>query len=105
MRGRPAAHDSIFSGSAPVYADAISVPAWSRIRRKMMVFHDQKITPAPMFTDCPPRNSNLAGFRDSDRINTLDLPDDECLPEITKSIESAMKAEETTSVRQSCAKF
>jgi len=52
-----------------------------------------------MLTDVPPRNSNLAGFRESDRITTLDLPDDACLPEIAKSIESAMKAEQIARVR------
>ena len=29
-----------------------------------------------MLTDCPPRKSNLAGFQESDRRETLDLPQD-----------------------------
>ena len=44
-----------------------------------------------MLTDAPPRNSSLDGFQESDRITTLDLPDNASLPEIAKSIESAMK--------------
>jgi hypothetical protein len=58
-----------------------------------------------MPTDAPPRKSNLAGFWESDRITTLDVPDDPCLPEIAKSIESAMKAEEIPGVRRACAEF
>jgi hypothetical protein len=58
-----------------------------------------------MITDAPPRKSNLAGFQESDRITTLDLPRDECLPEIAKSIESAMKAEQIAKVHQFCAEF
>ncbi len=58
-----------------------------------------------MLTDAPPRKPNLEGFRDSDRINTLDLPPDECLPAIAKSIEAAMKAERTANVRSACAEF
>jgi hypothetical protein len=48
-----------------------------------------------MLTDAPPRKSNLAGFRESDRITTLDLPPDACLPAIAKTIESAKKAAAT----------
>jgi hypothetical protein len=58
-----------------------------------------------MLTDSPSRNSNLAGFRESDQITTLDLPDDAFLPAIAKSIESAMKAEQTAGVRRACAVF
>jgi hypothetical protein len=47
-----------------------------------------------MLTDAPPRKSNLAGYQESDRITTLDLPNDASLPEIAKSIESAMQAEQ-----------
>jgi hypothetical protein len=35
-----------------------------------------------MLTDAPPRNSNLGGFQENDRSNTLDLPSDSCLPAI-----------------------
>lgn len=58
-----------------------------------------------MLTDPPPRNSNLAGFRESERINTLDLPDDRRLPEIAKCIESAMKSEQIAAARRACAEF
>lgn len=61
--------------------------------------------PLPMLTDAPPRNSNLAGFRESDRLTRLDLPDDASLPAIAKSIESAMKAEQIARVRSACAEF
>ena len=62
-------------------------------------FAVKKEVSEPMLNDAPPRNSNLAGFQKSDRITTLDLPPDACLPEIAKSIESAMKAEQTARVR------
>jgi hypothetical protein len=58
-----------------------------------------------MLTDAPPRKSNLAGLRESDRINSLDLPDDAHFPEIAKAIESAMKSEQTAGVRSTCAEF
>jgi hypothetical protein len=58
-----------------------------------------------MLTDSPPRKSNLAGFQESDWLTRLDLPDDECLPEIAKSIESAMKTEEIAGVRRACSEF
>jgi hypothetical protein len=45
-----------------------------------------------MVTDNPPCTSNRAGFLESDRIRTLDLPQDGRLTAIAKSIESAMKA-------------
>lgn len=59
-----------------------------------------------MLTETAPRqSSHLAGFRKSDRLTTLDLPDDACLPEIAKSIESAMKAEKIAGVRRASAGF
>ena len=58
-----------------------------------------------MLTESLPRKSNLAGFRESDRLTRLEVPDDASLPAIAKSIESAMKSEQTTKVRQSCAEF
>jgi hypothetical protein len=58
-----------------------------------------------MLTDAPPRKSNLAGFQESERINTLDLPPDDRLPAIAKSIELTIKAEEIASVRRACAEF
>ena len=58
-----------------------------------------------MFTDAPPRNSNRAGFLESDRVKALDLPQDGSLLGISKSIESAMKAGQTAGVRRACAEF
>ena len=57
-----------------------------------------------MLTDAPPRK-HLAGFRESDRIKSLDLPADDRLPAIAMSIESAMKACQTAAVRSACAEF
>jgi hypothetical protein len=58
-----------------------------------------------MVTDTPPRKTNSAGFLESDRIKTLDLPQDGRLPTITKSIDSAMKSETSADVRRACAEF
>ena len=58
-----------------------------------------------MITDAPPRNSNRTGFLESDRIRTLDLPQDGRLPAIAKSIESAMKTGKSADVRRACAEF
>lgn len=58
-----------------------------------------------MLTDAPPRNSNRAGFSESDRIRTLDLPRNGTLLTITKSIESAMKVGSSTDARRACAEF
>jgi len=58
-----------------------------------------------MITDAPPRRSNLAGFRESDRINTVDLPQDGRLHTIAMSIESAMKADQMGAVSTACTEF
>jgi hypothetical protein len=58
-----------------------------------------------MLTDAPPRKSDLAQFRESDRITTLDLPGNDSLLAIAKSIESAMKDELLATVRHACAEF
>ena len=58
-----------------------------------------------MLTDAPPRNADRAGYLESDRIRTLDLPQNGCLLTIGQSIESAMKAGETADVRSPCAEF
>ena len=58
-----------------------------------------------MLTDAPPRKTNSAGFLESDRIKTLDLPQDGRLPTITKSIDFAMKSETSAHVRNACAEF
>jgi hypothetical protein len=45
-----------------------------------------------MLTDSPPRKANYReGFHESDRIKTLDLPQDGSLLAISRSIEAAMK--------------
>ena len=58
-----------------------------------------------MLTDAPPRNSNRAGFLESEQIRTLDLPQDGRLLRIAKFIEGATKAENGTDVRRACAEF
>jgi len=58
-----------------------------------------------MLTDAPPRKANRAGFLESDRISTLDLPQGVRLPSIAKSIEAAMKSETSGDVRRFCAQF
>jgi len=58
-----------------------------------------------MLTDASPRNSNRAGFLESDRTATLDLPLDGHLAAIAKSIESAMSNGKTPDVRRACAEF
>ena len=58
-----------------------------------------------MITDALPRNANRAGFLASDRIKTLDLPQNGRLPTIAKSIESAMKAGNSVDTRRACTKF
>jgi hypothetical protein len=58
-----------------------------------------------MLTDAPPRNGNRAGFLKSDRIAALALPDNERLPTIAKSIESAMQTGKTAEVRRPCTEF
>jgi len=58
-----------------------------------------------MLTDAPPRKANRAGFLESDRIRTPDLPHDGRLLTITKSIESGMKAGASADVRRACADF
>jgi len=58
-----------------------------------------------MLTDSPPRNADRAGYLESDRIRTLDLPQNGSLLTIAHSIESAMKTEKTADVRRACAEF
>jgi hypothetical protein len=59
-----------------------------------------------MLTDAPPRKaSRHAGFLESDRIKTLDLPQDGRLLTIAQSVESAVKAGTTAGVRRACAEF
>ena len=58
-----------------------------------------------MLTDAPPRKANRAGFLESDRIRTLDLPLNADLQEIAQRLESAMKADKIRDVRSACADF
>jgi len=58
-----------------------------------------------MLTDASPRKANRAGFSESDRIRTLDLPQDGRWLTISQSIKSAMKSETTADVRRACAEF
>jgi len=58
-----------------------------------------------MLTDVPPRKANRARFLESDRIRTLDLPQDGRLPTIAKSIESAMTVGQSAVVLRACAEF
>jgi hypothetical protein len=58
-----------------------------------------------MLTETPPRNKNREAFQESDRTKTLDLPDNENLPDIAKAIESAMQTGKTAGVRSACAEF
>jgi len=58
-----------------------------------------------MLTDAPPRKASRAGFLESDRIGTLDLPQNGHLLTIAKSIESAMQAGRSADARRACAEF
>jgi hypothetical protein len=58
-----------------------------------------------MLTDAPPRSANRAGFAESDRRSTLELPQGSELIECAKAIESAVEAESRTAVRRACAEF
>ena len=59
-----------------------------------------------MFTDTPPQGKDRVDYLESDRINTLDLPQGaRLLPEIAKKVEAAMQTGKTTEVRIACAEF
>jgi hypothetical protein len=58
-----------------------------------------------MITDIPSHKAKQAGFLESDRIRTLDLPQDRSLLTITKSVESAMAAGRSRDVRAACTEF
>lgn len=59
-----------------------------------------------MFTDAPPRSKDRQGFLESDRANTLNLPQDtRLLPELARNIEAAMQSGKTTEVRVACSDF
>ncbi len=58
-----------------------------------------------MLTDAPPRDGNLARFIESDRLSTLDLPDNRNILGIATVIESAMQTGKAAAVRLPCAEF
>ena len=58
-----------------------------------------------MLTDSPPSKANLAAFQESDRRETLNLPQDGSLFTPAKSIELAMASGTTAIVRNACAEF
>jgi hypothetical protein len=59
-----------------------------------------------MLTDTSPRKANYReGFLESDRIKTLDLPQNGSLLAIARSIELAVKVGSSADVRRACAEF
>jgi len=58
-----------------------------------------------IITDAHPRSRSRAGYVESDRITTLDLPSDGRLPHLTKSIDTAMQSGKTADVRHACTDF
>jgi hypothetical protein len=58
-----------------------------------------------MLTDVPPRKRSLRLFLESDRLNTLALPDDDRLIRIADRIDLAMKAGGTKGVRIASEEF
>jgi hypothetical protein len=58
-----------------------------------------------MFTDAPPRKTNREDFLKSDRIRTLDLPQNGGLLPSAKSIEVAMTEGTSAAVRRACVDF
>jgi hypothetical protein len=57
-----------------------------------------------MLTDSPPRKAS-AQFLESDRIKSLDLPQDGRLPAIASSVASAINGKKISDVRNACAEF
>jgi len=55
-----------------------------------------------MLTDPPPRKAERVKFRESDRLTSLDLPQNGNLVEIALSIEEAMVQGNASQVRESC---
>jgi len=59
-----------------------------------------------MLADRPPLKArHLAEFLESDRLRTIELPPDECLRKLGKSIESAMQVGKSADVRRTCVDF
>ncbi len=57
-----------------------------------------------MLTDAPPRK-NRAQFLQSDRVKSLDVPQNVTSLEIAKRLDSAMKSDSIADVRSACAQF
>src|SRR6266496_756980 len=57
-----------------------------------------------VLTDSPPRK-NRAGFLESDRIKSVELPSNSALPDTAKRLERAMKADNIRDVRSACSEF
>jgi hypothetical protein len=57
-----------------------------------------------MLTDAPPRK-NRAEFLESDRVKTLDVPENGTLLEIANRLDSAMKSDRIAVVRSACTEF
>ena len=57
-----------------------------------------------MVTESPPR-THRAEFLESDRIKTIDVPQDQHLPLIAESIELAMKSDKAPELRRACSAF
>jgi hypothetical protein len=55
-----------------------------------------------MLTDAPPSKRNLAGFLESDRLRTLDLPPDGLLRPHARLLEAAILTGNTAAVKRSC---
>lgn len=58
-----------------------------------------------MLTEAPPRKRNRALFLDSDRIKTLELPQDARLQKVAMALQAAMEAEASADVRRACTEF
>ena len=58
-----------------------------------------------MLTDAPPRKVNRSEFSQSDRLRSLELPQDQALLSITRRIEAAMQSGSSPDVRRSCSEF
>ncbi len=57
-----------------------------------------------MLTDAPPRK-NRAEFLESDRVKSLDVPQNGTFLEIAKRLDSAMKSDRIADVRSACTEF
>jgi hypothetical protein len=59
-----------------------------------------------VLTDLPPRSKSLlTKFNESDRLTTLELPQDFRLRELAQNIEKAMESEKRRVIEQACAEF